>query len=49
LGDGGLDHIKTVQILIENGADKSITDRDATTPLQHAMARGYTEIVNILR
>lgn len=48
LGDGGSDHIKTVQILVEAGADKSIADRDGVTPLQHAMSRGYVEIINIL-
>lgn len=48
LGDGGSDHIKTVQILVDAGADKSITDRDGVTPLQHAMSRGYTDMVGIL-
>lgn len=48
LGDGGSDHIKTVQILAEAGADKSIADRDGVTPLQHAMSRGYTEIIKLL-
>ena len=48
LGDGGSDHIKTVQILVKAGADKSIADRDGVTPLQHAMARGYAEMVGIL-
>ena len=48
LGDGGSGHIKTVQILAEAGAEKSIADRDGVTPLQHAMSRGYAEIVDIL-
>lgn len=48
LGDGGSDHIKTIQILVEAGADKSIADRDGVTPLQHAMSRGYTKIIDIL-
>ena len=48
LGDGGADHIKTVQILVDAGADKSIPDRDGVTPLQHARLRGYTEIMKIL-
>jgi|TARA_R110002126_G_scaffold248949_4_gene391823 ankyrin repeat protein len=48
LGDGGSDHVKTVQILVEAGADKSIADRDGVTPLQHAMSRGYTKIIDIL-
>lgn len=49
LGDGGPDHIKTVQILVEAGADRSIGDRDGVTPLQHAISRGYTEMIDILK
>jgi ankyrin repeat protein len=49
LGDGGEDHIKTVQILVDAGADKSIPDRDGVTPLQHAMSRGYAEMVELLK
>ena len=49
LGDGGSDHIKTVQILVDAGADKSIGDRDGVTPLQHAMSRGYAEMIKILK
>jgi len=49
LGDGGPDHIKTVQILVDAGADKSIGDRDGVTPLQHATSRGYAEMVEILQ
>ena len=48
LGDGGNNHIKTVQILVDAGADKAIADRDGVTPIQHAIARGYTEIVDLL-
>lgn len=49
LGDGGHDHIKTVEILVKAGADKSIPDRDGVTPLQHAQARGYEEMVLLLK
>lgn len=48
LGDGGSDHVKTVQILVEAGADRSIADRDGVTPLQHATSHGYAEIIDIL-
>lgn len=48
LGDGGPDHIKTVEVLVEAGADKSIPDRDGVTPLQHAISRGYVEMVELL-
>lgn len=49
LGDGGPDHIKTVQILVDAGADTSIGDRDGVTPLQHAISRGYADMVEILK
>ena len=49
LGDGGADHIRTVQILVDAGADNSIGDRDGVTPLQHATSRGYAEMVEILK
>lgn len=49
LGDGGPDHIKTLRILVDAGADQSIPDRDGVTPLQHATARNYTEMVDVLQ
>ncbi|MDH3582097.1 MAG: ankyrin repeat domain-containing protein, partial [Hyphomicrobiales bacterium] len=48
LGDGGPRHQKTVQYLVEAGADKTIADRQGVTPLDHAKARGYGEIVAML-
>jgi ankyrin repeat protein len=49
LGDGGRAHTETVRLLVEAGADKSIADREGRTPLDHAEARRYTEIIAILR
>lgn len=49
LGDGGPNHIRTVEALVDAGADISIGDRDGVTPLQHAVARGYVEIEAIIR
>lgn len=48
LGDGGADHIETVRALVEAGADTTIGDRQGITPLEHARARGYTEMIAIL-
>ncbi|MCO4847523.1 MAG: ankyrin repeat domain-containing protein [Yoonia sp.] len=48
LGDGGRDQVKTVQVLVDGGADQTIEDRDGVSPLQHAKARGYSEIVSLL-
>lgn len=49
LGNGGPDHIATVRVLVEAGADAGIPDYEGATPLQHAEARGYTEIADIIR
>jgi ankyrin repeat protein len=48
LGDGGEDHQKSAQALVEAGADRSIADRQGMTPLDHAKARNYVEMVRIL-
>lgn len=48
LGDGRPNHVKTVKALVEAGADKAIGDRSGVTPLEHAKARGYQEIVSLL-
>ncbi|MDA0703174.1 MAG: ankyrin repeat domain-containing protein [Proteobacteria bacterium] len=49
LGDGGPDHTATVRALVVAGADTSIPDYEGATPLRHAEARGYPEIVDIIR
>lgn len=49
LGDGGPDHVATVRALVAAGADATIADRDGVTPLQHAAARGYGAMADILR
>ncbi len=49
LGDGGPDHVATVRALVNAGADTDIPDQDGVTPLQHAEARGYVDIAEIIR
>lgn len=49
LGDGGPDHIATVQALVAAGADAAIGDADGVTPLRHAEIRGYTRIADLIR
>lgn len=49
LGDGGPNHQAVLDGLLTAGADRSLTDRDGVTPLQHAEARGFTEMVERLR
>ncbi len=48
LGKGTAPWQRIVQSLIDHGADVSIADRDGVTPLQHARAKGFNEIVQIL-
>src|SRR5438105_3424135 len=48
LGNGGKDHLSTVEALVDAGADTDIKDRQGMTALGHARARGYTEMVKIL-
>ncbi len=49
LGNGGPDHVATVRLLVAAGASTRIADRDGVTPLQHAEARGYSAIAEIIR
>lgn len=49
LGDGGPDHLKTARALVDAGADRKIGDRSGITPLEHARARGYTEMISVLK
>ena len=48
LGDGGPRHVKTARLLVDAGADRSITDRNGKTPLELAQERGYTEMIGVL-
>ncbi|TMV14947.1 ankyrin repeat domain-containing protein [Arenibacterium halophilum] len=49
LGDGGSSHQAVLDALLSAGADRSLADRDGVTPLQHAEARGFVEMVERLR
>ena len=48
LGDGGPAHREIVRLLLDHGADRSIADRDGSTPLEHARRSGYAEIAAML-
>jgi len=48
LSDGGPRHQAIVALLIENGADVDLADRDGVRPLAHARARGHAEIARML-
>ncbi|CUK15718.1 ankyrin repeat protein [Ruegeria denitrificans] len=49
LGDGGPDHLAVLDALLTAGADRSLTDRDGTTPLELAERRGYSKMAERLR
>ena len=48
LGDGGTAHQEVVDLLIENGADVDLADKDGVRPLTHARQRGHTAIARAL-
>jgi ankyrin repeat protein len=48
LSDGGVRHQQIVQLLVDHGADINIADGNGITPLEHARARGFKEIEQIL-
>jgi uncharacterized protein len=48
LGGGGAAHQEIVRLVLAAGADANLADRDGTTPLAHARARGQTEIAAML-
>lgn len=48
LGDGSENYIKTVSHLLAHKANRKLADRKGITPLQHAKAFGYSQIVELL-
>ncbi len=48
LGNGGRNHIDTLDALVKAGANVNLPDRAGTTPLTLAKGRGYAEMVRIL-
>ncbi len=49
LADGDAAHQEIVRLLLENGADPELADRDGVTPLAHARAKGQAEIAGLLK
>ena len=45
----GLDQLKSVQILLENGANKEAVDEDNDKAIDHARRAGLSEIVKVLQ
>lgn len=49
LGDGRERHQRSLQALLDAGANTQLTDRDGRTPLQLAQARGFGSMVRALK
>ena len=49
LGDGGDNHQRSLQHLLKAGANPNIADRNGTSPLALAQARGFTKMVEMLK
>ncbi|MEX2200672.1 MAG: ankyrin repeat domain-containing protein [Dongiaceae bacterium] len=49
LGDGGPIYLEILELLLAAGADTDIPDRDGVSPLAHARALGFTDLVRILK
>lgn len=48
LGTGSAEHVETVRLLIEGGADVTIPDGDGVSPRDLASSWGYSEIVALI-
>jgi len=48
LGDGGENHQKSLKLLLDAGADKTIADPQGKTPLDLARERGFAPMVTLL-
>jgi ankyrin repeat protein len=48
LGNGGPNHVATVEALVKAGADPDIKDRQGATPLAYARQRKYYDMIKIL-
>jgi len=48
LADGDAAHQEIIRLLLANGADPDLADRDGVTALQHARAKGQDGVVKIL-
>lgn len=48
LGDGGPRHVQIVRALLDAGADPAIADKEGVTALEHAKARGFSEMAALL-
>jgi len=49
LGDGGPRHVATLKALLAAGANPNLPDRNGSTPLTLARARGYREMIALLQ
>ncbi|GAA1415375.1 hypothetical protein AUR04nite_20830 [Glutamicibacter uratoxydans] len=48
LGDGSERYVRTVQLLLERGADPLLADGEGCTPQELAVSHGHTKLVEVL-
>lgn len=48
LGNGGANHVATVELLVKAGADVDLKDRQGMTPLMYARQRRYEAMIKIM-
>ncbi|MFI9029469.1 ankyrin repeat domain-containing protein [Streptomyces sp. NPDC053560] len=48
LGDGGRNHQRVVELLLDAGADPGLADKKGVTARQHAEDRGFTALARLL-
>lgn len=48
LGDGRAKHQAVLKALLDAGADRNLADSEGVTPLQHAQARGFLDMIALL-
>lgn len=48
LGDGGKDHQNIVKLVLDNGGNPNLADKDGVTALTHAKSKGQAEIAALI-
>lgn len=49
LGNGGVNHIATLKLLLDAGANPNLADKNGASPLKLAEGRGYLAMVDLIK